>query len=242
MDASDVITLQAFLLALPQLDVDLPGDLHQAIQDTGRVLANHQPGVANEIRSLVKRHARLDELYEESYRYLLEQYQAQDRVKRLNLVEEKAAAWEEIAASILTAEDFTEAARNVLKRMKQQIHNAPGNTQIFLLSLHRAVEVTDARSIAVLKALEKRPLTVKGLVYVVGLSLDQAWVIVRLLWKEGYIDRVTSNIFYKIFPMLKNRQRTCQTIRPDTYLTLTAKGHFFLHPVVTLGGQKGIIR
>ena len=111
---------------------------------------------------------------------------------------------------------------------------------MFLVSLQQAVSELDAHSIAVLQALEKRPLTVKGLSYVTGHSQQQAQQLMQELCQAGYIDRTTSNILHKVFPALgKNLQQTCENFDLNTYFTLTAKGHFLLHPVLTFGQQIG---
>lgn len=235
MNGVDPVRLQAFLLALSQLDVALSQELHQAIQRIGVALASDQTNVDPQIEAVLQQHYRLRELYEEAYEKLRqqppEQQQATLGPDYLPLLTH------EMAVPILVAEDFPDAAREVVKQA-QQAPNLPYAARWFSLSLQGAVETGEAKTLAVLKALEKRPLPVKGLVYVVGLTMDQVWLIVQSLWQKGYIDRVTANIIYKIFPMLKDRQTSSQSIDDDTYLTLTAKGHFYLHPVVSVGAHK----
>lgn len=235
MNGVDPIRLQAFLLALSQLDVALSKDLHQSIHRIGLALANDQMNVEPQIEAVLQQHPRLRELYDEAYANLQQQppdqQQATQRADYLPLLAH------EMAVPILVAEDFPDAAREVVKQA-QQASGLPYAARWFSLSLQRAVEKVDAKTIAVLKALEKRPLSVKSLVYVVGLTVDQIWPIVQSLWQKGYIDRVTANIIYKIFPMLKDRELSCQAIDAETYLTLTAKGHFYLHPVLSVGTHK----
>jgi hypothetical protein len=242
MNYFDTLTLQAFLLALPQLSDVLPEELHQEIQRVGQVVKNHEPGVADEVRSLVQRHDCLKEPYNQAYDHLQQQYKTQERVKgTLNLSESPTALdWEEMIVLLLTAEDFAAAAKNLLKQDHSHIRSLSDDTQIFLASLQRTVAELDAKAIAVLRALERRPFTVKGLVYAVGISLDQTWAIVQSLWKAGYIDTVTGNVLYRVFPMLRDRHRGCRAIDSDTYLTLTSKGHFLLHPFISLGQRGGI--
>ncbi len=235
MNGVDPLRLQAFLLALSQLDVALSKDLHQSIQMIGVALASDQTNVEPQIEAVLQQHYRLRELYDEAYEKLKQQPpdQQQSALKPDYL----PLLTHEMAVPILVAEDFPNAAREVAKQA-QQVPDLPYAARWFSLSLQRAVENGDAKTFAVLKALEKRPLSVKGLVYVVGLTMDQIWPIVQSLWQKGYIDRVTTNIIYKIFPMLKDRQITGQSIDAETYLTLTARGHFYLHPVLSLGSQK----
>lgn len=251
MNRSEIAQIKAFLLALAQLDVDLARPLHQSIQTIGVILANQSTAASlpqpllTQMHSVLQQHSRLNALYEESYSSLLLYDQLQSRQlsssqsapqAAVNLAEQSYFI-QNLAVPILIAEDFANTAREILKRMKHE-PQMPPLARGFTLFLERAIASSDANVLAVLEALEKRPLTVTGLVYVVGLTLDQVWTIVRSLWQQGYIDRATSNIVYKVFPMLKDRHRSCQTIDADTYLTLTAKGHFHLHPVVSLGLQR----
>lgn len=242
MDQVDHLRLQAFLLALAQLDVTLPKDLHQQVQMIGMALANQPTGLneANlvaQIDAVLEQHSGLRQLYDQSYQQLIQHYRAQQSWtgSGSNSVEPLI---QEMAVPILIADDFPKAVRQVLKQTKP-LTDIPHGGRVFPLSLQQAVETGAAKEIVVLKALEKRPLTVKGLVHVAGLSLDQSWTIVRALWQKGYIDRVTNSIIHKIFPMLQDRERTCRSIDAETYLTLTARGYFHLHPVISLGLQKG---
>jgi hypothetical protein len=242
MDQVDNLRLQAFLLALAQLDVTLPKDLHQQVQIIGLELANH-PADLNEadlvakINTVLEQHSGLRQLYDQSYQQLIQHYSAQQSWTG-SASSSVQLLIQNMAVPILTAEDFPAAARQVLKQAKP-LTELPTSERVFSLSLQLAVETGEAKELAVLKALEKRPLTVKGLVHMVGLSLDQSWTIVQTLWQKGYIDRATNSIIHKVFPMLQNRQRTCRTIDTDTYLTLTATGYFHLHPVISLGLPKG---
>jgi len=66
--ATDAITLQAFALALPKLDQELPANLHHAIQQTGDLLAQNQSeSAAQQVRELVKQHDRLHTIYQAEF-------------------------------------------------------------------------------------------------------------------------------------------------------------------------------
>jgi hypothetical protein len=204
---------------------------------TASSIINIQP----QIQAVLAQHYRLDELYQESYDSLLLYYQLQQN-RPLSQIDwtlttdpaSQAFLVNELAVPILQAKDFTAAAREVLKRVRP----LPPVGRVFVLFLEKAIASNTAKTIAVLEALEKRPLTVTGLVYIVGLTLDQAWTIVQELWRQGYIERATSSIVSKVFPRLKDRQHSGQTLDAETYLTLTARGHFHLHPVVSLGAHR----
>lgn len=240
MNIPDRITIQAFLLTIPQIDTVVSPDLHQAIHRVGEALAQGQPGVVEAIQQLVAQNPCIKGRYVKEYDYLSQQYQAGHPLNATTANTEATTRfrWEELAANILTADDFKTAARDALKQW-HPVRKVPDSARVLLTSLQQTVAEIDAHAIAVLQTLEKRPLTAKGLTYVMGLDLAQAMDIVQWLWQEGYIDRTTSNVLYKVFPGLRDRARR-RTIDPDdTYFSLTAKGHFLLHPVVTIGASAG---
>lgn len=239
MRTIDALTLQALLLALLQLDEPLPQPLHQEICQTGEALQNEQRGVADQIRTLVRKHDRLNQLYQDAYDRLQKQSPTQERAQSFHAAPDTLpVTWREIAVPILTADDFRAAARELLKHTAR-LPKASGDIRVFLVSLQQTVSAVDAQAIEVLRSLEKRPLTVKGLVYLMGISQTQARDLVQQLCQAGYIDRTTSSILHKVFPALRNKQRTCEEFDLETYFTLTAKGHFLLHPVLTFGPQTG---
>ena len=231
MKATEAITLQAFLIALSQLDTALPGDLQQKIQQIGRALANHQTSAIAEIQDLVKKHAQLNRLYEAARITLQKQYQTQERDKWM-MSESGSLALENIAVPILIADDFTIAAKELLKKLKA---GKDFIDKIFLDSLQKAVSLADIRTISVLEALEFRPLTIENIAYRLEMPIEQSRGIVQRLWNRGYIDITTRGILRKIFPIFKSKKQAKQIADSKAYLTLTAKGHFRLHPVITFG-------
>jgi hypothetical protein len=234
MDIPDRITIQAFLLAIPQIDRAVSPDLHQAIRRVGQALMQRRTDAITQIRRLVEQHPCIQAHYAQAYEYLSQQYQT--RQTGVQPETEAPFNWEAIAANILTADDFKTAARDAVKQW-HPARKAPDSTQVLLNSLHQTVAELDAHAIAVLQTLEKRPLTAKGLTYVMGLEVDQAVEIMQWLWQTGYIDRTSSNVLHKVFPGLRDRGRVHAIDPDDMYFTLTAKAHFLLHPVVTLGAR-----
>ncbi len=236
MKATEAITLQAFLIALSQLDTALPGDLQQKIQQIGHTLAHDKTSAIAEIRDLVKKHAQLNRLYEAARITLQKQYQTQERDKwqeREWIVSESGSlALESIAVPILTADDFTIAAKELLKKLKV---GKDFIDKIFLDSLQKAVSLADIRTISVLEALEFRPLTIENLAYRLEMPIEQSCGIVQRLWNSGYIDMTTGGILRKIFPIFKSKKPASQIADSAAYFTLTSKGYFHLHPVITLG-------
>ncbi len=244
MDSNDLITLQAFMLALVQLDDELPDDLHQAVHRIGNELTQHRPELAEEVRLLVQQHARLNELYEIECQHLQDLYPIQVRARRVinghHADDVDEITWAHIANAILKADDYYSGARDLLRRAQAHgVPNASGDVKVFLSALQRAVTATRERAIAVLKALEQRPLTIRSLPSMVGLSVDQSRAIVQSLWEKGYVDQFTGNIFRSLAALIGVRHHRNESIDPDTYLTITSKGHFFLHPVVVIGRREG---
>lgn len=242
MSAIDLLTLQAFLLALPQVEGPLPEALHQEIQQTGKALEQDQPGVAREIRELVKKHDRLNQLYETAYDRLRKEYSTQERAQSFRVEPDTVPmSWKQVAVPVLTASDFRSAARALLRRMMKDLAREPGDLRVFLVSLQQTVLELDAQAIEVLRSLEKRPLTVKGLGYLMGISHEQARDLIQQLCQAGYVDRTTSNLLHKVFSTHRSNQQSCYNFALDTYFTLTAKGHFLLHPVLTFGRRAGAL-
>lgn len=233
MNGLDPIRLQAFLLAIAQLDVGLSPELHRSIQDIGVALENHQPNIDDQIEAILQQHYRLQDLYREAYQTLL-QNQSEERRHATGQPDYLPVLIHGMAVPILISENFNQAAKAIVQQSKQS-PNLSAAVRWYALSLQRALDSRQAKQQSVLQALEKRPLTVKGISHIVGLTSDQTWTIVQSLWQNGYIDRASSNIFYKIFPMLQDRRQTCQSLDAETYLTLTSRGHFHLHPVLSLG-------
>ncbi|NJR57039.1 MAG: hypothetical protein HC768_22440 [Acaryochloris sp. CRU_2_0] len=102
----------------------------------------------------------------------------------------------------------------------------------------------DLNAIAILKAIENRPLTLKDLPYYTNLSFEQAQATVQELWQKGYLDRTTSNLLHNIFPVLGRKRRQQEQIHPsETQLNLTSKGissSIPLSPLRVRGDNTGI--
>ncbi|NJL39443.1 MAG: hypothetical protein HC899_23875 [Leptolyngbyaceae cyanobacterium SM1_4_3] len=244
LKSTEEITLQAFLVGLAQLDAALPADLQHKIQQLGGELAQQKTGAIAKIPQLVNQHERLKELYQEARLDLQQRYQAQERAKNALLVNSAASApatWEEIAVPILTADNSITAARSVIKQAIAHITSRRASSyraasHVLIVQVAQKIE---AQEIAVLQALERRPLTVEDLTYVIGAPLEQVQAIVQSLWQTGYIDVITSSLLHRILPRLKPPSAKQQEIYPETAFTLTMKGHFRLHPLVSGRLAKG---
>lgn len=241
----DTLTLQAFALAIVRLDAAYLQPLKPQIQQIGE-LATHQPQeAAKQIRQLVEYHPELNQQYSQEYKRLTQPYQQQERAKSFAQSSSQSAtapitSWEQFTLAILTATDPIATARSLVKQTKSS--PLPSKSQVFLNSLQSAVSATEAQAIAILKALEQRPLTITDLAHFVGMSVEHTHAIVQDLWNRGYLDRTNTHLLHNLFPILGQHRRQQESLhQTETYLTLTSKGHFFLHPVITLGNRRGLV-
>ena len=220
------ITLQSFLIALSELDTALPENLQPAIHQIGHSLAKGEKTGINRISELVSHHPQLNQLYQQARLNFQRQYQSQERDK-LFIYGSDTLALEKTAITLLTADDFLSAA-------KQLVNQANTVKDSFLASLQQSISLAEARSnlqaISILQALEFKPLTIENLVYTLNLPQEKVHHLVQRLWNEGKIDTVTGGILRKIFPTLRSKKQ----LNESAYFTLTSLGYFHLHPLIDI--------
>jgi hypothetical protein len=240
INPSDAMTIQAFTAMLPQLDTALSPELKQAVHRIGRSISTHQPeAAANQIRDLVQTHQCMKKPFQTAYDRLQSKHQAHDRRQALTPTAVSSTSplnLDDITVPILAADDFRSAAKGLLKKMESRIQQAPDDIQAYAMSLKYSVVQADEQAIALLKNMDKRLRTPKELAHEMGLQLDQVQEILQLLWKKGYVEPATGSALYKVLPMLRTRHSS-EAIDAHTYFTLTTKGHFFLHPVISFDHQ-----
>jgi len=245
--ATDAITLQAFALALPKLDQELPANLHHAIQQTGDLLAQNQSEpAAQQVRELVKQHDRLHTLYQAEYDQL--QKQTQSRTKSatwsmsgssvINFEDSGSVnsstftfTWKDSVAAILNANDFGTTAKDLLNRVKPRIAQTSEETRLFLKALSRNVAAIDAESIRVLRCIEQQLLTVEDAAYMVDLPVEHTIRIVQKLQNEGYVYPQGHHPLSKLFASFKATLQL-PAVTPDSTFNLTNKGYWHLHPFI----------
>lgn len=240
MSFFDDLTIQAFMLALPQLDVPLPSEMEQAIHQIGHAIQNQQQQVAaSEIRELVTQHHRLNELYQECYDHLQRRYQTHERAKSTGMSSTVTMAlpWQSLwAVPILTSDNPRRLVRSIAHHSFAQTDPriAFDDSGILLASLAKVVRKIDAQETAILRALEYHPLTVEDLTYTVRMSLEQVKTIVESLWQGHYVDVASSNLWQRMLSLIEPCSQKPQVSDPATYFTLTMKGRFRLHPLIKL--------
>jgi hypothetical protein len=97
----------------------------------------------------------------------------------------------------------------------------------------------------ILKALERRPLTVENLAHALGCSVDSMRERVQRLWTKGYIETTHAAspdpagmglwLLAQIIPMRQHKHEQCVPSTSQTYFLLTFKGHLRLHPILSFG-------
>ena len=241
--ATDAITLQAFALALPKLDQELPANLHHAIQQTGDLLAHNQSeSAAQQVRELVKQHDRLHTIYQAEYDQI--QKQTQNRTKSATWSINSSTVnsstvnsrtftftWENSVATILNANDFGTTAKDLLNRVKPRITQTSEETRLFLKALSKNVAAIDAESIRVLRCIEQQLLTVEDAAYMVDLPVQQTIHIVQKLQNEGYVYPQGHHPLSKLFASFRATLQL-PAVTSDSTFNLTNKGYWHLHPFI----------
>lgn len=238
MNFFDALTIQAFSLARLQLAPVLTEDLEDEIHSVGDRVAHRDPHAAEEVRKLVKQHSCLQDYYESAYNELQRHYQSQERTKDLpsNSAEVLPNNWEHVVAEILQADAPLHTVRHLIREVQTQPSRvAAGMIDAFFTVLQKVLMDLDSHAIAVLKSLSERPLSLNDLIRLLDGSDPHVQGVVHMLWNEGYVSRLNSSIMDRILPLFGHQNH--EALDPDALLTLSAKGHFMLHPVVTLGQQ-----
>lgn len=242
MKTTEQTTLQAFLLALAQLETPLPEEVTQDIHQIAVNLETDSSATLAKIPSVVNKDPQLNQLYQTARLSLQSQYQVQERDKFAvasvasfgvnppsTLSLENTASIKNIALEILRSNNFQAKAQQIVDKLQD-------TPDAFIKTLQTALSITnikaDAKVVKVLEALEFRPLTVENLAYSLEIHQEQAYRIVQRLWQERKIDTTRGNTLYKILPFLRSQQQTCTIDPVNTYLTLTSLGYFHLHPVI----------
>jgi hypothetical protein len=246
MKATDALTLEACLIALAKLETELPIELHQQVQDLGRALEANDPEAVDRLRELVIHHADLHQHYDVARLTLQEQYRSQERAKGHWPGSNRAngtctLALEQLAVSILRADDFRSAAQGLLKGNGASSTKAAAQTELqpFLQALHRTVATLDAASVRLMKELERKPATLENLSYGLNMGLDQVRGLCNRLRTNGYISPLTSGFWTMVLPLFGVYPHKSAQIHEQTFLTLTAKGYFKLNPVIVFHRDQG---
>jgi len=255
MKSNEAIALQSLLITLSRLDDTLSFDFQVKIHHLGNIVVLHQSQTSEAIDDLVCQHSQLHRLYELVRTALQQQYQQQCSCPQSqisltsDLPPEAENALETMVVQVLGNADPQKEAQTFIEQMKsqQEFSQSSEPLQLIWRCLYGVVALLEEQINALLRAVERRPLTTENLSYVLQMSSDQMRMLVQYLWNAGYIDPTSVNVFRKIFPNLRRVQsvsreatQQLQLIDSPAYFTLTAKGFFHLHPLVTADRHEGI--
>lgn len=221
MKVTDAVLLQAFVVTVSRMDAVLPSDLRRAAQRIGAELSSQLSQALADIQELVTHNDCIKERYALAHRQLQPSIGADGEVP-----EPLEQALEGAAQEILTASDVKAKAGEMAKRLAHH-----GEFGLFVAALEEAGAALDHQAIAILHALEKRPLPAEALAETVKLPLDYLMEILQHLHQRGYIDRASAGVLQVLFPQLVGG--TTKAISPQTYLTITAQGRLALHRIVS---------
>lgn len=242
MKTTEQTTLQAFLIALAQLETPLSEEVTQDIHEIAVDLETNKTNTSAtlvKISSVVDKDSQLSQLYQTARLNLTSQYQSQERDKfavgsfginsASTLSLENTASIANIAQEILRSNNFQAKAQQIVDKLQD-------SQDTFIKTLQMALSVTNAKAdikaLNVLESLEFRPLTVENLAYSLEINQEQVYRIVQRLWQERKIDTTRGSTLYKIIPFLRSPKQPCKIDPANTYLTLTSLGYFHLHPVI----------
>lgn len=233
MNLLDALTLQAFSLARLHLNSALPRDLMDTVYQMGWAIARHQPNVAQQIREFVQQHGCLREPYEQAYHHLEQRYQVQEQAIVQVTNSSLEANWQRLVADILVADDPKAVVEEEVLQPDDPSDIKLRQTlpQPYLTALQQEVATLDQQASNILKVLERQLLTVEDLAYVVNLPAEQTRAIVQDLWRKGYIDTTKRTPLHRLLSFIGNQDEPREVENQHSF-NLTAKGHFYLHPLV----------
>jgi hypothetical protein len=224
-------TLEACVLALSRWKEPLPPDLHYQIQSAGKQLLEQEAAVY-ELRNLLY-NSELKDSFEAARQELFKKSFAVERSKSGLATPPSGNLLFEMAASILTADDFSSAAQRIVTQPTWQtrVKNASDDVQTFFHTLKKAVTELDSLSLKLLQILDQDIFTIDRLAYRVELPETQVKPVLEDLWRQNYIRPISSTVLGNILGPLNiftDKQGSLDT--DNHYLGLTVKGYYFLHP------------
>lgn len=91
----------------------------------------------------------------------------------------------------------------------------------------------DSTEYLILESLNIYQLDIEMLAYRIGKPQPDVEAIVKKLFTEGFIDRLSSSVLFFVLPELRGHEyRNCPP-SPSEFLTTTRKGYFAVNPIIT---------
>ncbi|EAZ90266.1 hypothetical protein [Crocosphaera chwakensis] len=82
----------------------------------------------------------------------------------------------------------------------------------------------DPKALFILQELDTYPLTLRDLKYRLDLPSWEVYKLIKQLWNDRKINKVSGNIWYSVFPITKPRNLDIQEDDSETYFTVTSLG------------------
>ncbi|MEB3293306.1 MAG: hypothetical protein VKJ24_09090 [Synechococcales bacterium] len=207
----DQIDLNLLLDGLETYPDRLSPHLLQQLKSLLPALQQQDSQATRELLSLIQDVRELDQLYEQALRDRRSGYLSQERLKSIPLA----------IHSTGQGVDLPEL-QGAIQQIRQTLDSICTRQQAIALSQTKQ---------AILQALDRSRLRPKDLVHTIGQPWEQIQPILESLWQAGYIDRLQASPLYTIFPSLRSPDYRQRSIPTQTFLTLTSKGYFALHPL-----------
>ena len=164
----------------------------------------------------------------------------EDFREKINRIETESSEYnyqviDEIIASIENISDFNYAYKKARQELAEEYNSqektktastypstySPSNTSH---SPAKNTQKINPKALFILQELEDYPLTLEDLKYRLELSSSEVLEIVKELWNEKKINKVSGNIWYSVFPITKRGILDIQEDDSETYFTVTSLG------------------
>lgn len=223
-----LLTLDACVLVLVQLEPQLAPALHRTVQQTAQQLTTQPAPATTHIHQIVVNQRTLYPHWQQAHMALQEHHR--------QIGDIPTAAPPALVATILGASDFRAAAQRLLKR---GVAPASDLSVPLRQALRRALATLDEVSLQVMTELEPSPATAETLAFRLDLGLEQVRRHVQHLQRWGYVSPLDGSFLHLMLPLVGIYPQRSQPCHGQTYLSLTAKGYFRLRPVVQRRPQRG---
>ncbi|NEO86126.1 MAG: hypothetical protein F6J87_18000 [Spirulina sp. SIO3F2] len=230
MNPAQQATLKAFVLAVAQLEPPIAPEVNAVLTTINQDLKTQPDRALDSINHLVENHAQLGELHEKARQELHRYYSGKERDKF------KIAGFGTAnpQPTPITKQPLCRLSNEfaAIAQMSAEQLNDPQDAFPQMLQMRCAVAVEKVRLLdfAVLRAIEKRPLTTEDLAYRLERPFAHVGQVIEQLWQARKIDTMGSGTLQKMLPFLRSHHQP----NPDAYWMLTSLGYFALHPIISL--------
>lgn len=239
MNTEDERNLEAYVLAIARNGKQLSPALHSKIQAAGYQLAQDESAI-DKLLDLIEKDSNFSRSYEQAREELQAKYE-DDRersksgasaIPNGHGLNGNGSFVRSLAIPILTADNFTSVAQRLVTQpdWQTQVKQASEDVQTFFRTLKDAVTSLDPLSIQLLKILDKDIFAIDSLAYRVYLTEEAIKPALEELWRRSYIYPVSNTVTGNIWRSLNIFTRNDRPLNTDSYLSLTAKGYYHLHP------------